>query len=549
MVVAHSPADRLATEKSRNTQKVNLLTEFGTKLTALQDSTTALGASGVFSARTAVSTAGASTWSSSAATSTAIGSYKIAVSQLATAAHRDGATNIGSALSATSDVSALTLANLPIGSAVTAGTFSVNGVKVTVALTDSLASVLTAISAATAGAVTGAYNPATDKITLTGSGEVVLGAANDTSNFLAALKLSNNGTGSVSSSGALGTVKTGATLASANLTTAITAVDGTGAGSFALNGVSIAFNVNTDTLSGLVTRINQSGAGVTAHYDASTDRVSLTNTSTGDIGIGVSETAGGLLGALGLITGATLVHGTDAQFTVNGGATLNSLSNTLDATAHGVTGLAVTVNSLTTDTIQVASDNTGMRTRIEDFVTRFNTVQSFIESATKVTKDSKGKVTAAVLADNREVQAWGTALRSAAFAAVPGLSGSITRLETLGIDFKSGTNELEIKDSAKLDAALRSNSTEVEAFFDTATTGFAAVITSLTAKGTTQRTTQQTNLNNSNTSLDSQIADIERRLEQQRTVMESAFINMEMAQSTLKSQQSALTNAFPTTTK
>ncbi len=549
MVVAHSPADRLATEKSRNTQKVNLLTEFGAKMTALQDSTTALGASGVFSARTAVSTTGASTWSSSAATSTATGSYKIAVSQLATAAHRDGATNIGSALSATSNVSALTLANLPIGSAVTAGTFSVNGVKVTVALTDSLASVLTAISAATAGAVTGAYNPATDKITLTGSGEVVLGAANDTSNFLAALKLSNNGTGSVSSSGALGTVKTGATLASANLTTAITAVDVTGAGSFALNGVSIAFNVNTDTLSGLVTRINQSGAGVTANYDASTDRVSLTNTSTGDIGIGVSETAGGLLGALGLITGATLVHGANAQFTVNGGATLNSLSNTLDATAHGVTGLAVTVNSLTTDTIQVASDNTGMRTRIEDFVTRFNTVQSFIESATKVTKDSKGKVTAAVLADNREVQAWGTALRSAAFAAVPGLSGSITRLESLGIDFKSGTNELEIKDSAKLDAALRSNSTEVEAFFDTATTGFAAVITSLTATGTTRSTTQQTNLNNSNTSLDSQIADIERRLEQQRTVMESAFINMEMAQSTLKSQQSTLTNAFPTTTK
>jgi flagellar hook-associated protein 2 len=176
-------------------------------------------------------------------------------------------------------------------------------------------------------------------------------------------------------------------------------------------------------------------------------------------------------------------------------------------------------------------------------------VQSSIESATKVTKNSTGKVTAAILADNREIQAFGSSLRSAAFAAVSGLSGSIARLENLGIDFTSGTNELAIKDSTKLAAALSNNSSDVEAFFSTATTGFSAVLKARIATGATQNTTQQANLNKANTSLDDQIAEIERRLEQQRTIMESAFINMEMAQSTLKSQQSALTNAFPTTTK
>ena len=654
MAVQHAPADRLATEKIRNSQKVTYLSDLGTKMTALETAATTLGVTGTFGQRTAVSGTSGSSWTSSAATSTAIGSYKIAVSQLATTAHRDGAINIGAALSTTTDVSATTLANLPIASAVSAGTFSVNGAKVTVALTDSLTSVFAAIATATAttaNPVTAAYDPLTDKIVLTGTGEIVLGAANDTSNFLSALKLGNNGTSSVASSAALGTVKTSAALKSANLTTAITAVDALGAGTFTINGVSIAYNVNDDTLSGILTRINQSGAGVTATYDVGNDRVALTNTTTGDIGIGVSEAAGGLLGALGLtnigdssrtlanlpgggavtagtftvngstvavassdtlasvlaaistatsgtvtaaynastdkitLTGsgvitlggdtsnllsvlnlgnngtssvtssaalgmsAMLVHGNNAQFKLNDGATLSSLSNTLDATSHGVTGLAVTVNGLETQTIHVASDSSGMQAKISGFITAFNTVQSSIESATKVTKDSTGKVTAAILADNREIQAFGSSLRSAAFAAVSGLSGSIARLDNLGIDFTSGTNELAIKDSTKLAAALSNNSSDVEAFFSTATTGFSAVLKARIATGATQNTTQQANLNKANTSLDDQIAEIERRLEQQRTIMESAFINMEMAQSTLKSQQSALTNAFPTTTK
>src|SRR5688500_18676296 len=123
MAVAHAPADRLATEKAANTQKITLLADFGTKLAALQTSATALGAVGAFGQRVAASTTLNSLWTASASTSTSNGNYQIAVSQLATAAHRDGAVDIGTRLSATSDVSALTIANLPIGSAITAGTF------------------------------------------------------------------------------------------------------------------------------------------------------------------------------------------------------------------------------------------------------------------------------------------------------------------------------------------------------------------------------------------------------------------------------------------
>ena len=59
--------------------------------------------------------------------------------------------------------------------------------------------------------------------------------------------------------------------------TLITAVNGSGDGSFKLNGVSIAYNVNTDTISSVLTRINDSSAGVTAAYDAVNDRFTLSN--------------------------------------------------------------------------------------------------------------------------------------------------------------------------------------------------------------------------------------------------------------------------------
>lgn len=541
MSLEHAPADRLAAEKIENNLKVSQLSTLGTKLSALQDAALALKADGLFGQR--LTTFGStSTWSSSAAADTATGTYKIAVSQLATAAKLTGTSDIGAGLNTVDDdVSGLTLANLPIGQAVTAGTFTVNGQQITVALTDSLQDVFDAIHAADSN-LTASYDHTTDRITIsTASGTVMLGAANDTSNFLRALKLGNNGTGTVTSSANLGTVKTTATLASANLGTAITNADGSGNSSFTINGVSISYNVNTDTLAGVMTRINNSGAGVTASYDAVNDRVVLANATTGDLGISVSETGSGLLGALGL-TGGTFTRGQNALFTVNDGDTLSSASNTLDATSHGITGLSVTVKSEDTQTLTVSADTATMRSKIEAFVTKFNDVQQFLESATKISTDSKGKVTAATLADNREIQDWAHSLRGLAFAAIG--SGTIKRLNDLGIDFKSGTNELEIEDGAKLDAALATGTDEVEAFFSTASTGFAAKFDSFLKNISDRNDDQQTNLNKANTSLDDQIAAIERRLEQQRAIMEAAFIQMENAQSKLKQQQTAVENMF-----
>jgi len=551
MTTEHAPADQLAATKTKNLSKISAFDTLASKITDLQTSAKALGAAGLFSGRTAASQTANSAWITSAASDTATGNYAIAVSQLATTTKRTGTSDIGAGLATTNDVTGVTLASMATAVAPTAGVFTVNGKQVTIALTDSLQDVFTKISTATSGAVTGAYDSTTDKITLStvAPATVTLGAANDTSNFLQVTKLANNGGSSITSGSALGSVSLTATLANARLRTPITAVDGSGNGSFTLNGVSINYNVNTDSLNSVISKINGSSAGVSASYDAANDRMVLTNKSTGNLGINFTESAGGLLAASG-ISGGTTAFGNDAQFTINGGPTLTSSSNTLDSTAHGIAGLSVTVNSQTTETIAVSNNTSTMRSSIEDFIKKFNAVQSYISDQTKITS-SNGKVTTALMANNREIQNWASTFRSTAFAAVSGLSGTIQRLDHLGIDFTAGTAQLAIKDGTKLDAALRDHSSDVEAFFKTATTGFSAKIDSFskTVLGTgTSATgllnTQKNSLTSANTSIDKQIADIERRLVSERAKMEDGFIAMEKAQSVTQQQQQQLANAF-----
>ena len=93
-------------------------------------------------------------------------------------------------------------------------------------------------------------------------------------------------------------------------------------GSFTLNGVAISYNTGTDSINSIVTRINGAGAGVSAAFDPITDKMTLQNATTGDVGFSVVESAGGLMGALGLTTGANLTRGLNAQYSVNGGPTL-----------------------------------------------------------------------------------------------------------------------------------------------------------------------------------------------------------------------------------
>jgi flagellar hook-associated protein 2 len=556
-----APITKLQTEKSTNSDKISALDYLKTNLADLQTATTALNAAGLFTGRTATSATAGSTWSLTADSGAATGSYAIAVTQLATVSKRTGLGNIGAGIS-TNDItkdtvgSGVTLATLPTANPVTAGTFTINGAQVTVALTDSMEDVFKKIDTATKGAVAATYDHTTDTVSLNSSSEIVLGSATDSSNLLSSLQLFNNGTGLIGSGNSLGALNTTNTLANSRLTKAITAVDGTGKGSFALNGVNIDYNINTDSMADVIKRINSSAAGVTASYDTTSDRMVLINNSTGDTGFGLSEAAGGFLDATGLsmsTVGATTTRGKNAQFSINGGSTISSASNTLSSAVTGITGLTVQATTAQTQSITVAGNTGAMKTAIQNFIDKYNIVQSYIDTQTS-TSVSNGTVTTSTLSDTREVDSWSSSLRSKVFAGVSGLSGTVSRLADLGIDFSGISNQLNVRDSSKLDSALANRASDVAAFFNTASTGFAANMSSylntlVDSSGTGSNgavTSIENTLTSQNSGIDAQIAAIQRQLATEKETLTAGFQVMQAAQTNAKSMMDLLKSTFST---
>jgi flagellar hook-associated protein 2 len=439
-----APKTELQAEVTANQAKITTYKALESDATSLQTAVQGLEDSGtdVFAGRTASMADSGSSWTPSANQSTPTGAYAIDVTQLATQARINGAAGISGPLSASSNVSGVTLANMNTATAVTPGTFTVNGRPVTVSLSESLQDVFNAIETAT-GTVTAAYNPASDTsnpdtVTLTSTGgPLVLGAANDTSNFLQVMRLASNGTASVTSASALGSASLSSPLASAGLKGTLSGQDSSGNGSFAINGVTIDYNVNTDSLQDVIDKINGSSAGVTASFDTQTNQMALVNNVTGNVGIAASDTAsaGNLLSVLGLAGGSMLQLGKNALFTVNSGPARAALTNDLSASDLGVSGLAVSVDTEDTQTIQVAPDTASMQTAIQAFITAYNQFASDISTDTAITSSSTGTVTTSILSGNFEVSDWGQELQALAFGGAGGGSGSIQRLDQIGIGF------------------------------------------------------------------------------------------------------------------
>jgi len=265
----------------------------------------------------------------------------------------------------------------------------------------------------------------------------------------------------------------------------------------------------------------------------------LTNKNTGNVGFSVKDVSGNLMAAIKLNNSSgSLQAGKNALFSINDGGTLTSMSNTLDAAAHGITGLSVSVNSKSTELITVAANTSASKSAINDFISKFNDVENYIDSQTKITSVN-GKVSTSILSTNQEVQSWSRNLRSLVFGSVSGLSGAISRMDHLGIGFADESNTLSITNSSKLDTALTTNPTDVADFFANTTSGFgkkmgvfftSTIGGAYGSKGTLDN--QLTALTNYNTGIDKQIADIQRQLVEKRSILESSFIAMDTAQST-----------------
>jgi hypothetical protein len=157
--------------------------------------------------------------------------------------------------------------NLQTGFDVTAGSFEINGTTIAVQADDSLNDVLDTINSSGAG-VTATFDAASETVLLTqdtpgSTPDIVL--SNDTSGFVAAVKLD----GAVAIPGTDGEAE--------DPLAQQAQFSGVQNGSINVNGVSIDIDVNTDTLTDVLDRITASTAGVTASYDSSSQRISLSS--------------------------------------------------------------------------------------------------------------------------------------------------------------------------------------------------------------------------------------------------------------------------------
>ena len=564
--VSRAPQSRMKKEQSANSVKTSALNEIKGLLSSLKSSVSSLASTQAIQKKSATFENTSTNWTASANTNASSGTYKFEILSPATASKLSGAGSVASRLDAPFPLGfAITtpLSDLPVGRTITGGIFTVNGVQLGPFTTaNTFEEVRSAFSSA---GVSASYDSSTDKIELTtgpGGAPITLGASNDTSNFLQAMRLSSGGS-TVSSSSTLSSPRLNDFIDSANLSGwPAPSVTTPVSDSIIINGEPILYNSGSDTIQALLNKINDSKAGVTATFDLAASKFVLTSKQTGNIGISVSDGmgAGGLAAAMGLTTG-TLSSGVDAEFKINGGGSLYSRSNTLDETAHGITGLSVTAKydsvtaSNNTQTITVGSDTSAAKDAINDFISKYNAVQGAIEKYTRITVDGT-KVSSAVLAGSRELATISRELRKILYetgkdATGNDLTGTVKRLSDLGVGSSGIENTISITNSATLDSRLSSNAEDVINYFATATYGFSASLGSMLDRLTSDSSTtpgvfkvQLDNITKQNKSLDKQIEDVERRLASQRSLLESSFIAMERAQSGFQQQSSYLAKTF-----
>jgi flagellar hook-associated protein 2 len=548
--VERAPQKRLRSDQSLIQNRNQAYGSVKTQLNVLKNRLDNLSSESVLQARKAT-VSDTSILTATASSGVSTGTYELNITQLATASKTQGASGVGGNLYPTNTVSAGTLATKGFNPPISAGTITVDGHQITIdPAVDTLQDVFTRINTATGGNIQGSYDSSTDKISLTNTGTpgsgLVIGSATDSSNFLTVARLSNNGTDAIESASSLGSIKTSSTLSQANFSTAVSD-GGAGAGVIKINGVSITYNASSDSVQTLMDRINASAAGVGMSYDRITDRFTLTNKVTGNLGVAMEDVTGNFLAAAGLTTGSTFQAGNDLLYTINGGSVLSSHSNTLDADITGIDGLTIAASKTGTSTITLSSDTTAIKGAIKSFVEDYNRAQSTIASLTASSTDSSGKVTRSILANDSDINDIASKLRSISFNQSTGLTGTLTTLSKIGIDTSGDNDQLTLDDEPLLDSGIANYLSELKSLFNDPDKGIATQLKAYLDKTIGEDGTliaKQDALTKQSSEIDTQVTDLEKRVQSNRQRLIDSFVQMETAQQSINQQLKYLQQRF-----
>ncbi|MBN2310440.1 MAG: flagellar filament capping protein FliD [Candidatus Hydrogenedentes bacterium] len=469
-----------------------------------------------------------------------VGSYDIEVLQLASATVASGSDVLGSPIDPN-----VALDSSGINGSIVAGDFTINGVTFSVdPATDDLNSILATITASDAG-VTATYDAGTDKVVFAnktaGDTSIInFGGTDDDSNFLSVLNVTGanqatNGSGSteVTSTRNLGAIDPSAILNTLNLRNG--AIQ---SGSFRVNGVTIAVDVTTDSLSDVLGRISNSDAGVTASYDTTTDTIRVVSETLGSRTISFQDGTSDFLSKTNLTT-ATQAAGNDAQFIVNGGATLTRNTNEVSDAIGGVT---LNLLSVGTSAVTVSGDDDSVVEDVQEFIDEFNTAIADLRSLSSASGS---------LENDGSLRIIETFLRTTVFEQVSGISGDFKSLVDIGISTgdsfdAESVSQLTLDEDAFREA-LRDDRANVEALFaNDGETGVADRIFDYLDEITglsgflNQRAKSNGIIDQQIESLNDQIDRVEERVTQKENRLRAQFARMEQLSAAYQSQGSML---------
>jgi flagellar hook-associated protein 2 len=470
MSVERARVQKYEQRKTLNASRSTALRDIATRLNSVQTAVNKLALRGTFAARVATTDTPFGTTPQVAVTANAdanTGSFTIRVENLATASRARGTAPAGAAVAA-----GALLKDSFSAVAVTNGTFTINGAQFTVdTATQSLNDVLAAINAqsgttgVTASLVADADGRAANRLQLASGGTINVGSAGDTSNFLAATRVLGvpQAGGTITGQGAIGGARDSAPLASANLATAVS-----GTGSFTINNVAFTYDAAVDSVRDVIGRINSSTAGVTATWDASGDRLVVSNTTTGNLAINFADVSGTFLSAFKLTgAGDPTTLGQAAKYSLDGGATWRySTSNTVTDAVPGV-ALTLQTTSTTDTTVTVMANPETAVGAVKGFVDAINNALDIIDQKTAVKNLAGAREP---LAGDMTIRGIANSLRSLVGGKAIGVSGAYTSLVDLGVSTGpvgsavGSTNRL-VLDDAKLRAAMAANPNAVHEVF------------------------------------------------------------------------------------
>ncbi|KAA0258051.1 flagellar hook protein [Deferribacter autotrophicus] len=354
----------------------------------------------------------------------------------------------------------------------TNGTFTINGVKITIEDYTSISvnDLLAKINSSGAG-VTAYYDSDNDRIVLeaneTGGGSISLGDFSDTSNILSILRLSVAEGAKTDYGTTDGSVDPTEKLSNSNFNTVITS------GIITINGVSIYVDAENDSLNDVFYKINNSGAGVTISYDQVSDKVYIKSNDVDKITFGSVYDTSNLLEVLNLTNNTTTekelgFEGEYASVTVDGIDYIRK-TNKIDDIIPGVT-LNLQNASTESVTVNVSVDTTKAVESIASFISHYNALVEKLnppelddedkEYLEPLTDDDKATMsdeevkqyeenwkkfnTYEIIRKSSEIRSLKLSLRSNLLSEITGLNGKYNSLVDIGLDI-AGDGNIEIE--------------------------------------------------------------------------------------------------------